>query len=602
MMPSLARLPRSALLSVFLLLAVLAPLAAQDAGYRVRLFWQSVPDTIEIAPALPFVNARAPHLRIGNESVARLRKPLLVKARGAALLLGDRYFAHADRFEAEGEIRLRVPGRPWGTLRGSLRIWSLEGELEVEATLQREEYVKAVLAGEAGGIRETEALRALAVAIRSYAFANADRHKAEGFHFCDTTHCQDLRLVERHASLDRAVEDTADELLWHDGAPVSAYHHADSGGRTENARAVWGHAAPEWMQGRADPYSDTPGASDVRPRGWSARLAKSEIARALRAEGIAVQDNPDMAILSRTGSGRAARIQVGNREIPASAFRFAIGRHLGWQWLKSDLYEMRNEGPFARFDGRGNGHGVGLSQRGAAEMARQGADYRRILAFYFPGTRVGVNAQGVQWQMLRTERLRFLFAQGSADSAFASLVNAELSRLEAETQYRLRREWTFRVYPSLDLFRNASGLGGDVAAAARGREIHLQPLATLRGNGSLRATVRHELSHALILDEARRPLPEWLHEAMARWLGEGHDSFGTSQLPRCAGVNGFEDLERKTAGGYEERRAASLVADSLLRLAIRQLGRQTVLGWPRTGFPGNHKDALSGLLGQACQQ
>src|SRR5690606_22760586 len=163
--------------------------------------------------------------------------------------------SRVKRFEASGEIRLRVPGRAGGALRGGLRGWAQDGELEAEATLDREEYVKAVLAGEGGGIRETEALRALAVAIRSFAFVNADRHKAEGFHFCDTTHCQDLLLVERNPALDRAVEDTPDELLWHDGAPVPAYHHADSGGKTESAQAVWGVDAPSWMEGGDDPYS-----------------------------------------------------------------------------------------------------------------------------------------------------------------------------------------------------------------------------------------------------------------------------------------------------------------------------------------------------------
>ncbi len=588
---------RRAFASVLLLLATIAPLAGQAPSYRVRLFSKNVPEAIEIAPTPPFAAARAPHLRIGNGTAAWLRGPLLVKAQGKSLALGTRYPARTDRLEAEGELRLRVPGRPWGTLRGSLRIWSQDGELEVEATLPREEYVKAVLAGEAGGIREPEALRAMAVTIRSYAFANAERHQAEGFHFCDTTHCQDLRLTERSTALDRAVDDTADELLWHNGAPVPAFHHADSGGHTESAQAVWGGDAPAWIEGRPDPYSASP-----TPLLWSARLAKPEIARALEAEGIAVHGEISVTVQRRTRSGRVARIRVGNREMPASDFRFAIGRHLGWHLLKSDLYELRDEGASIRLDGRGSGHGVGLSQRGAAEMARQGADCRRILAFYFPGTRVGVSAQGAEWRILRTERLRFLFAPGSEDPAFVSMVSGELARLEAETQYRLRHEWTFRVYPSLDLYRNASGLSGDIAAAARGREIHLQPLATLRGQGNFRATVRHELAHALILEEARRPLPEWLHEAMARWLSGTSNPVAASRLPACAGVSGFNDLERMTAGGSAARRASSLVADSFLRLAIARLGRQTALGWPRTGFPGHHQNTLPGLLRQACQQ
>lgn len=588
---------RLILQSVFPLLACVSALFGQAPEYRVRLFWRSVPEAIEITPVLPLVHSRAPRLRFDDGREVWLRKPLLVRVEGGALLLGDRYPSRVKRFEASGEIRLRVPGRAWGSLQGSLRGWAHDGELEVEATLAREEYVKAVLAGEGGGMREAEALRALAVAIRSFAFANADRHQAEDFHFCDTTHCQDLRLVERNPALDRAVEDTADELLWHDGAPVPAYHHADSGGKTESARAVWGVDAPSWMEGRNDPYSSAP-----KPVTWSIRLAKTDIARALRAEGFAVDGEPNVGIRSRTGSGRVARIAVGNREMPASDFRFAIGRQLGWQNLRSDLYEMRDEGAFLRFDGKGNGHGVGLSQRGAEEMARQGSNYRQILAFYFPGARVGVSAQGVNWRMFRTERLRFLFAEGSQDTAFAGMVSQELARLEAETPYRLSHEWTFRVYPSLDLYRNAAGLSGNVAAATRGREIHLQPLATLRREGNLRATIRHELAHALILEQAQQPLPEWLHEVLARWLSGARENDGASQPARCAGVRRFEDLERKVAGNAQEQREASLVADSFLRLAIQGLGRQHVLGWARTGFPGYHDDTLSGLLRQSCQQ
>ncbi|MCC7341590.1 MAG: SpoIID/LytB domain-containing protein [Bryobacterales bacterium] len=584
-------------ISILLCLAAIALLAGEIPEYRVRLFSRSVPDALEIAPSPGVAGVQLPRLRLEDGREVWLRKPLLLRAQERWLLLGARYPSRFKHVDATGDFRVRIPGMPWGKPRGSLRIWAQDGELQVEAVLTSEEYVKAVLTGEGGGMRQTEALRALAVAIRSYAFANAGRHKSEGFDFCDTTHCQDLRLAERDAALDRAVEDTADELLWHGGAPVPAYHHADSGGHTESAQAAWGTAAPGWMEGHPDPPSTVPA-----PLAWSARLLKADIARALRAEGIPVRENPEVAVQTRTGSGRAARLVVGGREMPASDFRFAIGRQLGWQLLKSDLYDVRSEDAFVHFIGKGSGHGVGLSQRGAVEMARQGANYRQILTFYFPGTRTGVNAQGVQWRMLRTDRLRFFFAQGAADPAFAAAASAELARLETETQYRLRHEWTIRVYSSLDLFRNSAGLGGDIAAAARGREIHLQPLATLRGQGNLRATLRHEFAHALILEEAQRPLPEWLHEAMARWLSGTLTQAGRPQPPRCAGVTRFEDLERKTVGGWEARRQATLVADEFLRLAIRQLGRQTVLGWPRAGFPGHHKEALPGLLRQACQQ
>jgi stage II sporulation protein D len=75
----------------------------------------------------------------------------------------------------------------------------------------------------------------------------------------------------------------------------------------------------------------------------------------------------------------------------ASTFRFAVDRELGWDKIRSDLYEVRGTGDHIIFSGRGSGHGVGLCQTGAEEMARQGKSYREILSFYYPGTELGAD-------------------------------------------------------------------------------------------------------------------------------------------------------------------------------------------------------------------
>lgn len=582
----------SLLLTLF---GLAAALRAQAPDYRVRLFWRSVPEAVEIAPRQPFAPTEAPRMALPDGREARLRAPLRIAVHDGLLELGTRYPSRATTLQVIGTVRLRLPGNAWGSFTGSLRFWVHDGELEVEATLPREDYVKAVLAGEGGGISEPEALRALAVAIRSYAFTQAGRHKTEGFHFCDTTHCQDLRLTPRSQAVNRAVEETADELLWHRGAPVPAYHHADSGGHTESARAVWGEEAPVWMVARADPHSLKP-----QPRLWRSTLRKAEIATALRAEGLAREDIREITVAHRTASGRAALLRVGSRELPAADFRFAIGRQLGWQHLPSDFYDIHNDGDRLRFEGKGSGHGVGLSQHGAVAMARAGSGYRDILAFYFPGTTVGVAAQGIRWTLYRGSRLQFYFAEGARDLAFAAQAEAALRQVEAASGLRFHRDVVLRVYPNLDLYRNASGLGGDIAAGARAREIHLQPLAELRRQGDLNATLRHELAHALLLQHEERPLPEWLHEALARWTG-GQPVRPGNTAEACGASPSFAALETRmqTAKG---RRDVAAVADRFLRLALARLGRNTVSGWTRTGFPAENDQALTRLLGEACQQ
>jgi stage II sporulation protein D len=180
-------------------------------------------------------------------------------------------------------------------------------------------------------------------------------------------------------------------------------------------------------------------------------------------------------------------------------------------------------------------------------------------------------------------------------------VERELARLESKSGFRLRNEVTIRIYPSVELYRNASGLGGDIAAATRGREIRFQPLAILRRNGNLDGTVRHELAHALVLQEAKVPLPEWFHEALARWLSGGHARRGNVGEP-CRALASFAELERlSVAGDFEARQDAASTADALLEAAVRRYGESTVLGWARMGLPREDDDTLRRLLREACQ-
>lgn len=563
---------------------------SDELTYAIRLFYRQVPPALELSPQQPFVSKHAPLFELSDGRKLMIRGPVNIAVDGDRLRLGNHFSTHTETLTVTSQLRLRIPGGAWADFTGELRLWVADGELQAEIRMPREDYVKAVLAGEGGGMREPEALKALAVAIRSYAFATADRHQAEGFHFCDTTHCQDLRLAARHPALNDAVEATTDELLWRQGHPVPAWHHADSGGYTEDARAVWGKDAPAWLRGAPDPWSLQP-----QPFTWQATLKRVDILRALAAEGYRVPQDFTLQALGHTASGRIARLAIGAQRLTASTFRFAIGRQLGWNHLRSDLYEWKDDGTTITFSGRGAGHGVGLSQRGAQSMAREGKDYRTILAQYFPGSQVGISAQGIQWTQRSTGMLRFFFAVNAVDSSFPPLVERELQRLEQLTGFHLRQPLTIRVYPDLDTYRNHSANPGWVAAGTRstsqGQQIAFQPLARLHQTNTLTTLVRHELIHALLLQEANTELPRWFQEGMAHWLAEGgatttaatHSS-GAARQPRH--FQDFRELDaclaNPTVGCYQE---AVFVTRQLIRTALRQYGRQSVLAWVRNGPP-----------------
>src|SRR5205085_4823263 len=100
-----------------------------------------------------------------------------------------------------------------------------------------------------------------------------------------------------------------------------------------------------------------------------------------------------VAVADRTTSGRVKRVTIDGRAVGATEFRFAIGRTLGWDKVRSDLYQLEDRGDAIAFRGRGQGHGVGLCQTGAEAMGTGGRSYREILAYYYPGTALGINAQ-----------------------------------------------------------------------------------------------------------------------------------------------------------------------------------------------------------------
>ncbi len=157
------------------------------------------------------------------------------------------------------------------------------------------------------------------------------------------------------------------------------------------------------LSSRADPYCTRHGATRWS---WSAR--PDEIAEALQQSHL--QFPPAMraiTIRQRTDSSRAKLLDLEGDGRPvaisASSFRFAIGRTLGWNTLRSDRYEIESGGARIHFQGTGEGHGVGLCQQGADEMGVEGYGYHDILAFYYPGTTVALTGSGLNWVQMGGE-------------------------------------------------------------------------------------------------------------------------------------------------------------------------------------------------------
>ena len=457
-------------------------------------------------------------------------------------------------------------------LLAALPLWAVKVRVAaatVEMPLER--YTAAVLAGESSVFQSAEALQAMAVAARTYGVRMRGRHAAEGFDFCATTHCQHIDLNAITPRLESAAAETAGELLWYRGKLAFTPYTRDCGGRTEDGGAVWPEFAAAYLPHHDDPYC---GRAQWRWTGDAERIAA-----ALRSAGLrAPRRVESITVTERTASGRASMLTLAGAgesvRISAGAFRFALGRALGWNTVRSDLYDVHG----LVFQGAGSGHGVGLCQDGADRMGRAGKSYREILAFYYPGAVPGVTARGLSWQRLAGDRIALLTTQPEQDRVVLATAERLARALADRTRWRFPDATEIRVYPDLDTFRDATGEPGWVAARTDGRHILLQPVPVLRGRGALEQTLHHELLHVLVESRAAPGLPVWFREGLVEFLdGRGRREPGALSIPSDA------DL-RQTADAAAARRGYAAAAGAVSGL-VRRYSEPQVLEWVERGLP-----------------
>jgi stage II sporulation protein D len=458
-----------------------------------------------------------------------------------------------------------------------------EGHLLVTASMPMDEYIAGVLAGETGNFKSGETLKAMAVTARTYAMHFGSRHALDGFDFCDSTHCQNLQLAGITSRLEKIAESTSGEVLWYDGEPAATYYHANCGGTTEDGRFVLGNdeqRAP-YLKQRSDTYCVRIGTVQ-----WRTEVSKHELQRALASEGVNVPGQlRAVTVLQRTPSGRVEFLTVtGSHSItvPGLTFRTAVGHNIGWDRLKSNWYDVRVDGDKVVFHGRGSGHGVGLCQVGAEVMGEEGQSYREILAFYYPGTRLGVSAQGMQWQQLTSEDVVMFTTRPVRDRALLPLATRIMHEAEEKTALVYNSVAKLKIYATVASFRDATGEPGWIAASTRGHTIRMQPIDVLRAAGTLETTLRHELLHMLIEEHTKPGTPLWFREGLVLQLTQ------PTQASQVAGsfdsVSALEKALRSPASEQQMRQAYAEASARVSKL-IAQNGRQTLIRWLQEGLP-----------------
>lgn len=257
--------------------------------------------------------------------------------------------------------------------------------------MELDTYLVGVLLGEMPVEFEIEALKAQAVVARTYTLkrcTNGQKHTFVGV-CTDSTCCQAYCSIDDYVSeggtqeaidkITSAVDSTTGQVLTYQGALIDATYFSCSGGRTEDALAVWGTEIP-YLQA-----VDSPGEENAVHYVDSIKISAKEFTRIL---GI----NPKgtsaswFGTVTYTNGGGVDTMIIGGYQFKGTTLRQKLG-------LRSTAFVMTAVGDSIHITTRGFGHRVGMSQYGAEAMAVKGNGYQNILAHYYPGTTLNISSQ-----------------------------------------------------------------------------------------------------------------------------------------------------------------------------------------------------------------
>ncbi len=270
------------------------------------------------------------------------------------MVVGCEKNIHAEQVRATGRDQeaasfvLAVPGKLSRRYKGKLEVKIVSEELVPVIMMDLEVAVASAIQAETNPSIPIQALKAQAVVSRSYLSSNLGRHK--NFDFCDLTHCQALREPPAaDAPSSQATVATQGLVLTYKGRLFASMFTRSCSGRTRTPQEL-GLPSTEYPY-----FSAACEACATEPIRWTRKLTTE-----------------DAAILSAKGENG----------------RLTICRRLGWNAVPSNNFTAHEENGEMILEGAGQGHGIGLCQRGASYLANHSSDFREILTHYFPKTNI----------------------------------------------------------------------------------------------------------------------------------------------------------------------------------------------------------------------
>ena len=264
-------------------------------------------------------------------------------------------------------------GKKQRTYEGDVYIKVLKNNsLEFVSEVDFETYIAGVVQSEIyGKPDQTDIFRVQAIISRTWALRNKKKHKADGYNFCDDVHCQAYynRCI-RPEIVYGTLQSVGEILVDKDGKPIDTPFHSNSGGQTANSEDVWSEKIP-YLRSVPDTFSYR-----MKQSVWKKELTRNEWLNYFsKKHNLDISDSTICdELLNFRQDERKSRIH----NIPLTRIRADFK-------LKSTFFSVSSNGNKVTLNGRGYGHGVGLSQEGAIRMVTLGYKYQEILMHYYKG-------------------------------------------------------------------------------------------------------------------------------------------------------------------------------------------------------------------------
>lgn len=369
-MPPLVQ--KIAVIGLLLLLPALAPSPANAAEtIRVAL--------VQNAEAVTAASSSGLVIKAPNDEIDPNGR--ITVTAGPSGLVVDGQRLRSDRIEVRGRNgEVTVNGL---TVAGRVTIKRQNGKLAAINEVAIEDYVKGVVPSEMNPSWSFEALKAQAIAARTYGLYKIRQNGKKDFDVVASTKDQ---VYKGRAGADgpggRATDETRGQVLVFQDEPILAAFFSTAAGPTEDALNIWSVDLP-YLKGVECPFDMNSPYFQWRTDVWLPLLEQR-----LREEGFPVGVIAGLSPAYYTKAGRVSHVRILHSDGELHVKGEDLRRVLGYTVLASTQFDFEVVGFQIQFTGRGAGHGVGLCQWGAKELAEKGYSAEAIVRYYYPGAEI----------------------------------------------------------------------------------------------------------------------------------------------------------------------------------------------------------------------